>query len=135
LDIYLVKPECSLTSCNNLPGISDHNGFLLEGEWDEICREPKVERLVPVYHKTDLLGLQAFLREKFYLCPGNGSCVEDIRKSYKDIIFEGIKRYLPHKILSKNPDPEYYNKEVKRLKVKLGKCTIRENWSNLNNGN
>ena len=25
---------------------------------------------------------------------------------------------MPHKILSKNPDPEYYNREVKRLKVK-----------------
>ena len=47
--------------------------------------------------------------------------MEDIRKSYKDIIFEGIKRYVPHKILGKNPDPEYYNKEVKRLKVKVRK--------------
>ena len=38
-----------------------------------------------------------------------------------DIIFEGIKRYVPQKILGKNPDPEYYNKEVKRLKVKVRK--------------
>ena len=28
---------------------------------------------------------------------------------------------MPQKILSKNPDPEYYNKEVKRLKVKVRK--------------
>jgi hypothetical protein len=42
-------------------------------------------------------------------------------KSYKDIIFEGIKRYVPYKILGKNLDPEYYNKEVKRLKVKVRK--------------
>jgi hypothetical protein len=74
-----------------------------------------------VYHKTDVLALQAFLREKFYFWAGNCSCVEDIWKSYKDIIFEGIKRYVPHKILGKNPDPEYYNKEVKRLKVKVRK--------------
>ena len=52
---------------------------------------------------------------------GNGSCVEDIWKSYKDIIFEGIKRYVPHNILGKNPDPEYYNTEVKRLKVTVRK--------------
>jgi len=38
-----------------------------------------------------------------------------------DIIFEGIKRYIAQKILGKNPDPEYYNKEVKRLKVKVRK--------------
>jgi len=37
---------------------------------------------------------------------GNGGCVEDMWKIYKDIIFEGIKRYVPEKILSKNPDPE-----------------------------
>jgi hypothetical protein len=34
----------------------------LEVEWDEICLEPKVERIDPFYNKTDILGLQAFLR-------------------------------------------------------------------------
>jgi hypothetical protein len=36
---------------NTLPGISDNNGVLLEVEWDKNCREPKVEKIVPVYHK------------------------------------------------------------------------------------
>jgi hypothetical protein len=36
------------------------------------------------------------------------------------MIFEGIKRYVPKQILSKNADPEYY-KEVKQLKVKVRK--------------
>jgi hypothetical protein len=70
---------------------------LLEAQWDEICREPIVGRLFPVYHKTDVLGMQAFLREKFSLWAGNGSCVEEIWKNYKDIISEGIKRYVPKK--------------------------------------
>jgi len=42
-------------------------------------------------------------------------------ESYKDIIFEGIKRYVPQKNLSKNPEPEYYHEEVKWLKVKVRK--------------
>ena len=88
-----------------------------------------------MYHKTDVLALQAFLREKFYLWAGSGSCVEDIWKSYRDIIFEDIKRYVPHKILGKNPDPEYYNKEVKRLKVKVRKMYNKENLGSLTNGN
>ena len=121
LDICLLKPEISLISCNILTGISDHDGVLLEVERDDNCREPEVERIVPVYQKTDVLGLQAFLREKFNLWAGNGSCVEEIWKSYKDIILEGIKRYVAQKIMSKNPDPEYYNEEVKRLKVKMRK--------------
>jgi len=119
LDIYLLRPESSLISCNILHRISDHNGILLEVEWDEICWEPEVERIAPVYHNTDVSGLQAFLREKFNLWAGNGSCLEEIWKSYKDIILEGIKRYVPQKILSKNPDPEYYNKEVKRFNLYL----------------
>jgi hypothetical protein len=75
LDIYLLKPESSLISRNIVPGISDHNGVLLQVEWYEKCREPQVERTVQVYHKTDVLGLQAFLREKFELWAGNGSSV------------------------------------------------------------
>jgi hypothetical protein len=63
-----------------------------------------------LYHKTDVLGLQAFLWEKFKLWAGNGSCVEEI-----------WKRYVPNRTLSKNPDPEYHNREVKRLKVKVRK--------------
>ena len=106
LDIYLLRPESSLISFNILPGISHLNWVLLEVEWDEICREPKVERIVPVYHKTDVLNLEVFLREKFNLWVESGSCVEEIRKSFKGIIFEGIKRYVLQKILSKNPDPE-----------------------------
>ena len=93
----------------------------MEVEWDENCREPKVERIVPVYHKTDVLCLQAFLREKFNVWAGNGSSVEEIRKRYKDIVLEGTKRYAAQTVVSNNPDPEYCNKEGKRLKVKVRK--------------
>jgi hypothetical protein len=29
------------------------------------------------------------------------------------------KIFVPHKSLKHNPDPEYYNKEIRRLKVKF----------------
>jgi hypothetical protein len=45
--------------------------------------------------------------------------VEEIWRSFKEIVFEIIDRFFPHKIVSKNPDSEYYNNEVKRLKVKV----------------
>jgi hypothetical protein len=77
-----------------LPGINDHNGVLLEVERDKTFRGPKVERIAPVHHEADVLGLQAFLREKFSLWTGNGSCIE-IWKNFKDVIFQGIKRYVP----------------------------------------
>jgi hypothetical protein len=72
--MYLLRPESLLISCNILPGICDHNGVLLEVEWDEIFQEPKVERIIPVYHKTDVSGLQALLWEKYQkLCTSKNS--------------------------------------------------------------
>jgi len=97
LDIYLLRLESAFVSCTIVPGISDHNGAFLEVKWDEICRESKVERIVPVYQKTDDLGFQTFLQEKFNRWAGNDSCLEAIWKSYKDIIVECIKRYVPQK--------------------------------------
>jgi len=50
--------------------------------------------------------LQEFLRDKFNLWHGDGSCVEEIWKKFKDIILEGFERNAPQKILNKNPAPE-----------------------------
>jgi hypothetical protein len=120
LDVYLLRPENSLFSCNIVQGISNHCAVLLEVEWGEIFRAPQLETLVSVYHKTDFLGLQTFLRDKFARWAGNGSFVEEIWEHFKEIVFESIERSLLHKIpKKKNPDPEYYNREVKRLKARV----------------
>jgi hypothetical protein len=92
--------------------------LLLDLEWGEKCREPQAERLVPVYHETNFSGLHSSLRDKFPSWAINGSCVADIWKRFKEIVFESIDRFVPLRFLRKNPDPEYYNKEAKRLKAK-----------------
>jgi hypothetical protein len=71
-----------------------------------------------------VLGLQKFLWDKLPTCANNGSCIEDIWKNFTDIVFEGIERFVPHKILKPNLDPQYY-KEVKRLKVKVRRAYNR----------
>jgi hypothetical protein len=76
-------------------GISDRCGVLLEVEWEEHCCEPQVERLVPVCHRTNVLGLQSFLRDKFAVWAGNGRCVEEIWNNFKNIIF-GVSNDLFH---------------------------------------
>ncbi|PNF40765.1 hypothetical protein B7P43_G17379 [Cryptotermes secundus] len=60
LDVYLVRPENLFTSCSVIQGISDHCVVLLEVEWEETYYRSEVERLVPVYHKADTIGLQHF---------------------------------------------------------------------------
>jgi hypothetical protein len=107
LDVYLVRPENSFTSSSVVQGISDHHGVILEVEWDESGCVPQIERVVPVYNKTDVLGLQTFLRDKFAVWASNGSCVEEIWNNFKNIVCECIERFVLSKILRKSSDPEY----------------------------
>jgi hypothetical protein len=90
LDVYLIRPESAFTTCSNVQGISEHYGVLLEVEWVANCRERQMERLVPLHHKTNVRVLQRFLRGKFASWASNSSCVEEIFKSYKEIVFESI---------------------------------------------
>jgi hypothetical protein len=83
-----------------------------------------VKKLVPVYNKTNVTGLQSFFRGKFASWASNDSCVEEIWKSFKEIVFESIDRFVPHKILRKYPDPEFCNKEVKWLNAQVQRRTI-----------
>ena len=82
-------------------GISDHYGVMLEVEWEETGCKPQIERVVPVYNKTDVLGLQTFLRDKFAVWASNSSCVEEIWNNFKNIVYECTERFVPHKTLSK----------------------------------
>jgi hypothetical protein len=76
ITVYLFRPEISVFSTSTVQGINDHYGVTLEVELEDNFCEPQVERVVPVYNKTDVLGLQSFLRDKFVVCVNIGSCVE-----------------------------------------------------------
>jgi len=121
LDVYLVQSESSVTSSGIVQGVSDHLAVILEVEWEDTCTEPQVERLVPVYNKTDVSHLQIFLHDKFIDWASNGSNMEEIWNNFKNIVYESIERFVPHKTLRKNSDLEYFNKEIKRLKSKVRK--------------
>jgi hypothetical protein len=125
LDVYLVRPENLFTSCRIIQGVSDHRGVLLEVEWEEKYCRPQMERLDPVYHKADVIGLQKFLRDKFAIWASKGRSVEEVWNNFKNIILQCIEMFIPHKILRKNSDPEYYNEEVKKLKLKVRKAYNR----------
>lgn len=122
LDVYLVRPESSLTSSKTVQGISDHQGIILEVDWEEKFFEPQRGRVIPVYKKTDVLGLQTYLRNSYAEWASNGSSVEQIWNNFKTIVHESMERFVPHKTLKLNSDPEYYNKYIKQLKVKVRKA-------------
>jgi len=91
---------------------------ILEVEWEDTYTEPQVGMVVPVYNKTDVSGLQTFLRDKFVVWASNGSSVEEIWNHFKYIVYESIEHFVRHKTLRKISDPEYYNKENKTIKFK-----------------
>ena len=124
LDVYLVRPRSSFTASSIVQGISDHYRVILEVEWEENYM-PRVEMLVPVYHKTDVLGLQTLLRDKFGIWAISVSCMEEIWNNFQEIVSEGIERFVPHKILRKNRGLEHFNNEVKQLKIKVRKAYNR----------
>ena len=101
LDVYLVGSESAFTSCSNVQGISDHCEVLSEVKWEENCRQHQVERVVSLYHKTNVSGLQSFLRGKFASWASSSSWVQKIWKRFKELVFESIDRFVPHKILRK----------------------------------
>jgi len=51
--------------------------------------------------------------------------VEEILNNFKVIVYECIEMIVPHKILRKISDTEYYNKEIERLKSKVRKAYNR----------
>ena len=122
LDVLIVRPESTLISCETVHGISEHCGVFLEVDWIEKGTVPYEKRLIPMYHKANVLGLQTFLRDMLPVWVNNCSCVEDIWKNHKEIVFDGIERFVPHKILKPNRDPEHFNREVKRLKIRVRKA-------------
>jgi hypothetical protein len=52
--------------------------------------------------KANVLGLQTFLRDRFAIWASNGRSAEDVWNNFKNIILEGIERFVPHKIMRKN---------------------------------
>jgi hypothetical protein len=63
-------------------------------------------RLVPVYHKANILHLQTFLQVKFAIWESNGRCVEEAWNNFKNIILESIESFIAHKILRNYSNPE-----------------------------
>jgi hypothetical protein len=125
LDVYLVRPESSCTSSSIVREISDHHGVILEVDWEGSFFEPQLEREIPVYNKTDALGLQTFLRDRFADWASNSSSIEQIWNNFKNIVHKSVECFVPHKILKLNSDPEYYNIDIKRLKAKVRKTYNR----------
>ena len=62
-----------------------------------------------VYYKTDVSG------DKFVVRASNGGSVEEIWNNLKNIVYEGIGRFIPHKIVTKEAGYKQKIVRVQRL--------------------
>ena len=53
--------------------------------------------MVPVYNKTDIIVLQTFLWDKYEAWLSNGKSVEEIWDNFKNIVYESLEQFVPHK--------------------------------------
>jgi len=102
----MVRPESVVTYSGVVHGISDQQPVILVAKWKEMCRETQAERLVQVYNKTDIVGLQIFLWNKFEAWANNGKSIEEIWNNFKNIVQKSIEIFVSHKKRRKNLDPE-----------------------------
>jgi hypothetical protein len=75
--------------------------------------------------EANILGLQTFLPDKFAIWASSDRVDEAVCNYFKNIILESIERFIPQNILRNKSNPEYYNKEVKKLKLKVRKAYNR----------
>ena len=75
---------------------------MLEVDWEENSIVSQSERLIAVYYKTDVVGLQTFLRDIFSVWASNGSSIEQIWNNFKIIMHDSMERFVPHKLLKTN---------------------------------
>ena len=88
--------------------------MILEAEWEDMHWTPG---------RKGSPGLQTFLHDKFVVWASSGS---NMWNNLKNVVYESIERFVPHKTLRINSDPVYYNKEIKRLKSKVRNNIIEE---------
>lgn len=96
-------------------GSSYHQRLILELEWEESCGVSQVQHLVPVNHKTDVLGFRILIRDKFGTWTSNGCSVKEIWSNSKGNTIHENRTSVPHKILRKNRNQ---NIRIWKLKYK-----------------
>ena len=85
--------------------------------WKE-HRKKAERKCVRLFRKANVTGYKDYLLKNFVEWACKGGNVDEIWCNFKTILSDAIERFVPKKLLSRNPDPEYYNYAVKKLKKK-----------------
>ena len=121
IDVFLVRPTEIFSNLEVIQGISDHNAICMEIFWDRKHTPNIPNRDFRLYKKADVGAFQNFLRENYGEWASKGATVEEVWNGFKSILNYAVDRYVPSKHTKENGDPEYYNKTIRKLKIRARK--------------
>lgn len=117
LDLMLTNFPHLVLCVEPLPGISDHEGVLLEFAAKQ-QRKKQASRQVPLYNSADWVSLRAstsVLVSSILATYTEDSATEDIWTSFKTGILELVKKHVPHKMTRSKLCHPWIDGKLKRL--------------------
>ena len=108
LDVFLVRPDSSVTYRDIVQGLCDHQAVILEVKWKDTCNTIHVERLVPIYKKH----MSQVYKPSFEINMEYGQATGRALRFRKTQEYSTRKHetFCATQNTQKNSDPEYYNR-------------------------
>jgi hypothetical protein len=132
LDLFITNNNTLINKVQVIPGISDHQAVLVEGDLSPIVnKQPK--RQIPLYRKADWLHLREHVKifvENLDMSDTTVS-VNTLWQSFKTMLESGIAKYVPHRNARQKDSMPWITLKIKRLIRKKDKLYARFKHSGL----
>jgi hypothetical protein len=122
LDLFIVNNITLIKKVQVLPGISDHEAVLVEGDITPIInKQPK--RQVPLYKKADWEQLKEHVRDftKGLDMTNRQVNINTLWLNFKLMLESGIKKFIPHREAKRKDGVPWLTLTIKKLIAKRDK--------------
>jgi len=107
LDLLLTNDPMSCIKTEVIPGISDHEAILTSLDV-KVKRITQAKRQIPQFSKADWISFNDHMRpvSQQIISSPSSTTTEDLWTIFRDAIYEGVKKFVPHKeAKTKKPKP------------------------------
>jgi hypothetical protein len=116
LDLFATNNPTLINKVQVIPGISDHQAVLIEGELSPTLRKQQ-KRQVPLYGKANWDGFKEYINsfgknfDKLDTTPD----VDKLWSNFKATLESGIKKFIPHRMARRKQSIPWLSGKIKRL--------------------
>ena len=130
LDLFLTNNKTLINRLQVIPGISDHDCLLVEGDISPIInKQPK--RQIPLYKKADWEGLRKYVTNLWKDMAVDKTLVNtnDLWLRFRVSLEAGINQFIPHKTARSKDSLPWITNELRKLMRKQAKLYLRKKRS------